>query len=245
MKRLIQQLAHTCGYHVSPLSVSNDARNPFEEMRSLFGDVPDPVIFDVGAHHGLVTKEFRRLFPDATIFAFEPFPESFEELERNTQSDPRIRAFNFGLSDKSGVLDFHSNASAYTNSLLPTEKAGAETWGPGILETRETVRANFKTLDEVVAEHGLAEIHVLKLDVQGAEDLVMQGAADSCARGRVKLVYTEIITQPTYQGQPRFDRALAGFYDRGFDLHNIYNMNSTADGRLRQVDVIFARTPPI
>lgn len=241
MKHLLQKLAHQCGYHVSPLAGSSHARNPFEEMRHLCRDVAEPVIFDVGAHHGLVTKEFRRLFPRAMIYAFEPFPESFEVLRANTRSDPRIRVLNYGLSNKSGVLAFHSNASAYTNSLLPTEIAGSETWGPGILETRETVQASFKTLDSVITGFDLAEIHVLKLDVQGAEHLVMQGAAESCALGLVKLVYTEIITQPTYQGQSRFDLALADFYNRGFDLHNIYNMNSTDDGRLRQVDVIFAR----
>lgn len=242
MKRLAQKLAHKCGYHISPLLNSGHARNPFDEVRRLCQGVADPVIFDVGAHHGLVAKTFRGLFPTATIYAFEPFQESFRVLKEGAASDAGVRVFNYGLSDRSGILEFHSNMSAFTNSLLPAEAAGSKTWGPGLLDIRETVKAEFRTLDQVVAELGLPEIHVLKLDVQGAEHMVMQGAADSCARGAVKLIYTEIITQPTYQGQARFDQSLSQFYNRGFDLHNIYNMNSTEDGRLRQVDVIFTRT---
>ncbi len=75
--------------------------------------------------------------------------------------------------------------------------------------------------------------------MQGAESLVIAGATSTCNQGMIRLIYSEIIIQPTYKGQKRFDEALAVFYNNGFDLHDIYNMNKTSAGRLRQVDVIF------
>lgn len=92
-----------------------------------------------------------------------------------------------------------------------------------------------------MATQDIPAIDILKLDVQGAEPLVIEGAAKACRRGAIRLVYSEIITQPTYQGQKRFDEALAVFYNNGFDLYNIYNFSLTLDGRLREVDVIFTK----
>jgi len=70
----------------------------------------------------------------------------------------------------------------------------------------------------------------------------MSGASGACGRGIIGLVYSEIITQPTYRGQKRFDKALAPFYDSGFDLYNCYHGTCTSDGRLRAVDAIFTKT---
>lgn len=217
------------------------AKNAFTAMQRLLDGVDEPVIFDVGAHHGSVSLLFRKLFPKATIYAFEPFQESFEHLKANTASDPKIHAFNFGLSDRDGEQSFHSNPSSATNSLLATHEQAAQTWGSGLLETQQTVQAQFKTIDSVLATMGIPKIDLLKLDVQGAEHLVIAGATASCKDGRIGLIYSEIITQPTYKSLKRFDEALASFYDKNFDLFDIYNLNNSPEGRLRQVDVIFTK----
>lgn len=210
-------------------------------MQHMLKGIKEPVIFDVGAHHGHISITFRGLFPTSTIYAFEPFEGSYEQLKANTSSDPRIRAFNFGLSNREGAQSFHSNPSSATNSLLPTHELGSQTWGKGLLETREVVHAQFKTIDSVVKAMRIPKIDLLKLDVQGAEHLVIEGSSEMCSSGLIRLIYSEIITQPTYCDQKRFDEALAMFYNRGFDLYNIYNMSSTGEGRLRQVDAIFTK----
>ncbi len=70
---------------------------------------------------------------------------------------------------------------------------------------------------------------------------MIEGAKRAMAEGRIDMIYSEIITQPTYSGQKRFDEALAIYYDAGFELFNIYNLNFDSQGGLRQVDVIFVR----
>jgi len=213
----------------------------FLAMKRLLNGTQEPVIFDVGAHHGYMTWMFRKLFPKSIIYAFEPFKESFEHLKENTKSDDRIRVFNFGLSDFPGLRTFHCNLSSATNSLLSTDKEGSKTWGDGLLETTEIIETHFETVDSVVAAEHISSIDILKLDVQGAEPLVMAGALETCSSGVIRLIYSEIIIQPTYTRQKRFDEALASFYDNGFDLYNVYNLNHTDEGRLRQVDAIFTK----
>ncbi len=241
MKQRIQKLAHRFGYHISRVTPPSPAENAFAEMKRLCEVIAEPVIFDVGAHHGQTARAFRGLFPRSQIYCFEPFPESFRILEVNTAADERVTICSFGLSDRVGEFPFHSNASSATNSLLSTDELGSRNWGKGLLETEVVVRAQFKTIDSVLEEFALPQIDILKLDVQGAEHLVMKGASRACTEGRIRLVYSEIITQPTYLGQKRFDESLSVFYDNGFDLHGIYNLSRTSEGRLRQLDAIFCR----
>jgi FkbM family methyltransferase len=238
MKQLIQRVANKCGYRIGRIS-EFDAGDPFKAMQRLLKGIEQPIIFDVGAHRGDVSRQFRSLFPKALIYAFEPFPESFGQLRANTESDANLHAFNFGLSNCVGSQTFHCNSDSVTNSLFPTDKAGADTWGRGLLETTAVIEAQFETLDSVVATNQIPRIDILKLDVQGAEPLVIAGSAATCKRRMIGLIYSEIIIQPTYAGQKRFDEALATFYDNGFDLYDIYNLSYTNGRRLRQVDAIF------
>ena len=241
MKKQIQQLFNSFGYSISKLPAPASSENPFLAMQRILIGIEEPVIFDVGAHHGHISRLFRRMFPTSTVYSFEPFQESFKLLKLNTSSDPRIKVFNFGLGDWTGTRAFHSNSSSATNSLLATDELGARTWGSGLLETQKIVQAEFKTLDSVLDAMQIPRIDILKLDVQGAEPLVMAGALSACRKGAIGLVYSEIIIQPTYKEQKRFDESLAVFYKHGFDLYNIYNMRHTAEGRLCQVDATFTR----
>jgi FkbM family methyltransferase len=199
-------------------------------------------IFDVGAHIGQTANEFRRRFPKARIFSFEPFPNSFQTLSANFELDPKTKVFNYGFAEKLGKFPFHDNSSSATNSLLSTDAMGSVTWGEGLLETNQIIQAEFKTIDYVVRDLNIEKIDILKLDVQGAEFKVLKGAAETFKTRIVDIIYSEIITQPTYSEQKRLDQALAIFYDAGFELHNIYDLNSSSDGKLRQFDVIFTRS---
>jgi hypothetical protein len=97
MKKLIHSLANRYGYSIGHVSQSVPGSDPFLAMQSLLKGYSSPVIFDVGAYHGFIARHFRSLFPDATIFAFEPFCESFQVLKQNTESDANIKAINIGF----------------------------------------------------------------------------------------------------------------------------------------------------
>ncbi len=241
IKPLINKACGLFGYQVIRAHTVPPSDDPFEDMRRLVSAPAAPIIFDVGAHHGRVSLHYRKLFPTATVYAFEPFPESFEQLKKNTAADPMIKAFNFGFSDVAGSKLFSNNASSATNSLFETDDRGAEAWGKG-LETTKRITASFSTIDQFVTEMKIPAIDILKLDVQGAEYLVLEGAAQTLAAGRVNLIYSEVITQPTYKNQKELHEVLGRFHDRGFRVHNIYDLSRTNHGALRQIDVIFLRT---
>jgi FkbM family methyltransferase len=195
-------------------------------------------IFDVGANVGNITNLYNGLFPKSIIYAFEPFPRSFATLQENVRLYPNVHVFNFGLADRSGTLSFHDNTSAATNSLLEPDAAADMTWGVGVVKSKGIVHCPFTTVDEFVAENGISFIDILKMDVQGAEIQILDGAKKMLASHRIGLIYAEIITMPTYKGQSSFWEILRRFEDCGKCLYNMYNF-SLVEGRLRQIDAIF------
>ena len=213
--------------------------DPFTAKSRLLGNQADLVIFDVGGYHGVMASYYRDRFPHSKVYCFEPFPKSFEELIANVGHDPSIIAFNQGFADKSGDREFFSNAFAPTNSLLRASSAGNAIWGDGVFDEQSRIIAKFGTIDEFVSTHGIDRIDIMKLDVQGAEHLVLEGARDMLCSKRVALIYGEITVMPTYEGQQELHQELAVYRQFGFRLHSIYNPSFAPNGAIRQFDGLF------
>lgn len=91
----------------------------------------------------------------------------------------------------------------------------------------------------MIDRHAPDRLHILKLDVQGAERSVLEGASASLERQAVDLVYMEIIMAPTYVSQSAFHEYLAWLDARGYVLFDIYS-SVRRNGRLIQADALFA-----
>jgi FkbM family methyltransferase len=234
-RTLSKRAALAVGYQISRYETSLDA---YGQLRRLIGDIAAPVVFDVGAYHGHVATDFRRLIPDSNVYAFEPFPESYARLVANVFRDPRIRTFNFALAESDGERVMQSNLLPATNSLLETDDEAFAVWGRGRLDTIDKLTVETRTLDRVLSDLDLERVDILKLDVQGSEHLVLAGAQRAIAERRISVIYTEMFTAPSYVGQLQFHDSLKMFHDLGMVLHGIYNPGVN-DGRLSQVDAIF------
>ena len=202
------------------------------------------VIFDIGACDGGTALTYKTLFPMSKIYSFEPFPESFSALVKNTSAYKDIISINKGLGEREGTTKFNSNSYAPTNSLLKTHQSGAQVWGDGLLDTLETVEVELTTIDSFVKANEIQNIDILKMDVQGAEYMVINGAKETLKKGIVQIIYTEIITLPTYEQQLDFDEMINLLKANGFKLYNLYNHSLTKEGELRQVDAIFIKSTP-
>jgi len=233
LKRVIGALLRPFGCELTKLP------DPFALQAQLVRTA-DPVIFDLGAYTGEVARIYRHHFPRATIHCFEPFPESFRELVKNVGGDPRISCHPVAVSDVAGQAWLHSNRFAPTNSLLATDERGASFWGEGLLDSTSKVEVATTTLDAFCREKGISRIDILKMDVQGAEFLALKGASDLLGQARISLIYTELITCPTYQGQHRLGEYVALLDSVGYEIQDFYNPVRRW-GRLMQADYLFVR----
>ncbi len=141
------------------------------------------VCVDVGAHLGEFS--FITASRGATVYAFEPTPSSRELLEENLELNPalkgRISLQPQAVSDKVGFLEFVIGTKAETNHI----RRATETSGK-ILKIRST------SLDAFVDRKHISHIHLLKVDVEGAEMLVFNGAKKLFAQKRIDVVMFEV-----------------------------------------------------
>jgi len=212
--------------------------DPFLATRELVTDHA-PVIFDVGANVGATARRYRALYPRAEIHCFEPYPPSFSQLSAALSTDPHMSLHPTALSSAAGRALLKVNRNAETNSLLPSDRRAGRYWGEGVLETETEIEVPVQTLDGFCAERSIERIDVLKLDVQGAEYAVLEGAATLLSAARIGVIYMEAIIAPTYVGQRRLVDYLALTSEKGYELFDFYNP-TRRNGRLIQSDIIFA-----
>lgn len=181
------------------------------------------VVFDVGANEGQTVRTLNRAFPCATIYSFEPDPETFQRLDASVKGLNNVRPFNVALGRESGEAQLYRFGLDETNSLLPKAK-GAESYvaDAGFVDEKGIVPVRVATVDEVCQEFGIGRIDLLKLDTQGYEVEVLEGAKRLLSAGQVSLVYTEVCFVRYYEGQPLFQDVYAFLHERGFRLVGLY-----------------------
>ena len=231
MKTLIQQSLALAGFELR-----RKEKSAFEVQRALCPQLR-PVIFDVGANWGETVAEYRRLFPEAKIYAFEPFPEHVSFLKTTFSKDGNVLLSELALSDHSDERLLFSNNVSATNSLLKTETGAELYWGDMVL-TNDSLSVKIETLSNFCKLHTINKIDILKIDTQASELNILHGAVELLERKAIDLLYFEIIIAPTYEHQPRLDEYFNLLYGLGYKLVDIYNP-AKKDYRLMQMDALF------
>ena len=237
MEKLALSLIERFGYELHHKGIATLVIDPFEVTKELISSV-NPMIFDIRANVGSTVKQYRTLFPNASIHCFEPFPQSFEALEVSMESDPSASLHRIALSDTKGKATFHANASPETNSLLLTDQSSSLYWEAASLQTANIIEVETTTVDAFCRENNVPFVDMMKLDVQGAEFSVLTGAKEMLSTQSVSLIYTELILVPTYEGQKKLHEYIGLLDSFGYDLLDTYNPFRKHQ-QLIQTDCIF------
>ena len=75
-------------------------------------------ILDIGANDGKFAFSISQVFPQATLYSFEPQPEPFTQLMKRMQSVSNFEGFNIGLGQETGKLPFYKNNYSPSSSFL-------------------------------------------------------------------------------------------------------------------------------
>lgn len=166
-------------------SLGDPARNG--EYRFLCSYIADGmVVFDVGAHIGDFTDYVLSLGRDVEVHCFEPVPSTFERLRQRFAHHPkRTQVFlnNVGLSDRPETATMKIYGEyAGSNSLY--ERRSALATHPSFASFREQ-NVQLTTLDAYLTETTVDHIDMLKIDVEGHELKVLQGASAALSSGRI------------------------------------------------------------
>lgn len=174
-------------------------------------------MIDVGANIGYFSMLVEKLSGGtADIYSFEPLGENFEYLNENRRLNAfdRIRTYNMALGDRETELAFSVPSAGNTGQgriLVEGENVAVD----GLIE-----RVRVTTLDAFVEENGISGIDFIKMDVEGAEALVLAGARSTILRDR-PLMMIEINPEALGEFQLTGEDLIARISELGYDLFTV------------------------
>lgn len=186
---------------------------------------PEPVILDIGAHIGLATLYFKKLYPHSHITAVEPHPTSFAILKKNSTENmlTSVNLHQAALVDdsvKRPKLTLHNDLSG---TWLSTTGVVHNAWN-GEQPTTEMLVPTL-TLDSLIS----GPIDLLKMDIEGAEQKVLMAAQSG-----LKQVKEFFIEFHPHAGQ-NLEVLRVFLEENGFDL------SYTQDGKEQELDKVNPR----
>jgi len=162
--------------------------NGEEYLLKKLGECKIGCVFDVGANHGEWLKIALGYLPSCDVHAFEISPNTFTILNENIDSNTRVKLNNFGLCDEEKDVKIRFDQARDTHtSMVETSVSGREKF--------DSLDVKCIPGDMYVKNNKIDHIDFLKLDVEGAENLILYGFKKSFSNKIVSVVqfeYTEI-----------------------------------------------------
>jgi len=181
------------------------------------------VVVDVGAYVGLYSILSSMLVgKGGFVIAIEPVPPTFRVLKRNLELNnvKNAVALNLALSGQNGEQDLYvpKVSSAGSSFFLDHLKAQS-------VKDYGKIRVRFSSFDNLTKKINLKHVDIVKVDVEGAELSVLQGASKSLEKGLIDKLVVEVhktVNRP--EAVADFLRAHGYILDAYFDINGYSGM---------------------
>lgn len=162
--------------------------NTLRYIESKFLSNKNVIIFDVGANIGNYSQKIIKEFKNNNfqLYSFEPSKETFFELKKRFKNIPNINLYNLGFGEENGTKTLYSNkkksglASMYDRRLLHF----------GIkMNLQESIK--IFTIDDFCKKKRIRRIDFLKLDAEGHELSILNGAKKMIKNNTIRFIQFE------------------------------------------------------
>lgn len=140
------------------------------------------VVYDVGANIGLYSRFLVQVFDAGQVYAFEPMQENQELFEENCRlggCSSRVKVLSLGVSNEDGVCEFQVDDLTSNSGTLDAVTGGKPSQSRsqyGLAPLKIQIKT--ARLDTIVKDGSLPKPDVIKLDIEGAEALALEGARE-------------------------------------------------------------------
>ena len=185
------------------------------------------VIYDIGAYRGNWTREIKRIFPDAQFFLFEA-----NEKHRSALAAVSSSYFIALLGNENKTEKFYSIGGTGDSIFLEQTKfyQGSHS---------EPQMLQMFTLAALVEENNLPLPDFIKMDVQGAEQLIIIGSPQIIQNAEAIVMETKILEYN--KGAPFASEMIAFMETMGYVLNDIFECHYLSTGELSEVDLLFVK----
>ncbi len=146
---------------------------------------PGMTVVDAGANIGLHTLFFaKRVGPEGRVYAFEPGQSAFDRLESHVKRNrlANVRCFHCALGAAEGVVALAENCQ--DNSRNFVVEASAEAAG--------CMNIGLRPLDQILKKENVSRVDFLKIDVEGFEPQVLEGASNYLRQQSIRVLQLEL-----------------------------------------------------
>lgn len=166
---------------------SSGENNVLKYIKKCYNKNSNIIILDVGANVGIYTLSLKKVFnDDATIHAIEPSKKTFLKLIKNLKGITKVKCHNFGISN------INTNILLYTNS---DESALASVYKRNLdhfnIKMNMSEEVEMIKIDDFCIANKIKHIHFLKLDVEGHELNVLEGAKKMISSSKIDFIQFE------------------------------------------------------
>lgn len=206
-------------------------REQLETLISLLE--PDDIFYDVGANIGFTSIVVACQCPQGQIIAFEPDPDIMERLQQNVALNQfnHITAYPYALSDKIGEVELFTDGNDSVSPSLTGQNVN------GI--TLNHIKVSAQTIDALIESGKTPLPTVLKVDVEGAEYAVFQGAEKLLSGGfgnRPRIIFLEAHPEFLIDYGVSVEELLVLLQGYGYEIEFQYIRNNQSHYFLRVIN---------
>ena len=145
----------------------------------------DDLVFDVGANVGLWSHYVLQRKKVGALYAFEPTNEVAEQLKQHIAGPDNVYCMNMAVTDQDGRANLTCYACSSHNSVFQRPYSHAPEGDRGV---RTVTSVPTVSLDSFCHKYDIQQINFLKIDTEGAEQLVLNGAKGLLRKNRIGII---------------------------------------------------------
>lgn len=138
--------------------------------------------FDIGANHGHYTDKLAAKF--GTVYAFEPHPNNIKKLHENIKC-PNVKVISKAISNKTGHGNLFTARTNPGGHTISQSVADEKRWGH---DPKVFIDVEFVTIDDFVSDNNITDLAFLKVDVEGAEAFIFEGAINTLKNNKLDIM---------------------------------------------------------
>ncbi len=243
IKKSVQKILGSLGYEIQKKGFSNN----FEVLAKLINKTENINIFDVGANEGRWIDSVNEFFKKPNIHAFEPSEKEFQILKEKYSEERNIVLNNFALGEMEDEQYFNINYKGGLNSFYDVNQN--TNWFRRQQNNKKVFNENFtlkkqkvsiNTIDNYLISKNIEFIDIVKIDTQGYEPKVLEGALNALKSKKIQTILAEIIISDIYKSNVSFFELEKNLINNGYKLISLDDHGNLFNKAIFQLNAIYA-----